>query len=147
MRRNTSIYEVDRDSRNLYSPLCWGLVWLLSWKMRIWIWIWTKVNCWSAHCYALADGKMLLFKLRTSMDDTKINFSSMYNDLTYNLCLEDVIQDTSHLLYCKTLINNCTELFNDCSVEYSDIFKGTNEQLKAVKLYQHVFKAKQNLSM
>ena len=28
----TSIYEVD--SRNLYSPLCWGLVWLLSWKRR-----------------------------------------------------------------------------------------------------------------
>ena len=90
-----------------------------------------------------SEEKTLLFKLRTSMDDTKINFSSMYNDLTCNLCLEDVIQDTSHLLYCKTLINNC----NDCSVEYSDIFKGTNEQLKAVKLYQHVFKAKQNLSM
>ena len=56
MRRNTSIYEVDRDSRNLYSPLCWGLVWLLLWK-RIWRW-WTNVDCWSAHCYALADGKI-----------------------------------------------------------------------------------------
>ena len=93
------------------------------------------------------DEKILLFKLRTSMDDTKMNFSSMDSDVTCNLCLQDVLQDTSHLLYCQTLIKNCSELFNDCSVEYTDIFKGTKEQLSAVKLFHHVFKTKLSLTI
>ena len=38
--------------------------------------------------------KMLLFKLRSSMDEVKLNFSSMYNDLTCDICTEGAMQDT-----------------------------------------------------
>ena len=50
MRRNTSIYEVD--SRNLSSPLWFGLAIKRLENLK-------NVDCWSAHCYALADGKIV----------------------------------------------------------------------------------------
>ena len=90
---------------------------------------------------------MLLFQLKTSMDDTKNNFSSMYADVTCNLCDKDLIQDTAHLLYCQKLIDNCPDLFNDSTVEYDHIFKGTiKKQLAAVKLYAKIFKTKQDIT-
>ena len=73
------------------------------------------------------------------MDDVKVNFSSMYSDLSCDLCNEGVPQDTSHLLYCRTLLDNCPDLYNDIEVEYSQIFKGTDDQLSATRLYHKVF--------
>ena len=81
------------------------------------------------------------------MDDVKFNFKSMYdNDLACDLCPEGDTQDTAHLLLCQTLIDNCPDLYNDVLVEYEHIFKGTNDQLMAIKLYREVFKVKHSLS-
>ena len=93
-----------------------------------------------------SEEKILLFKLRCSMDDVKLNFSSMYNDTTCDLCTEGVPQDTAHLLVCRTLIDNCPALYDDIDTEYSQIFSGVDEQLTATRLFQKVFKTKKLLS-
>ena len=86
--------------------------------------------------------KQLLFGLRTRMSNVKLNFKTMYSDLTYNLCEENIPQSDSHLLECLRIINNCPVLSNDTSVEYEDLFGDISEQLNATKLYREVFEAK-----
>ena len=81
------------------------------------------------------------------MDDVKVNFNSLNMDATCDLCSEDVVQDTAHLLLCQTLIDNCPELYDDSIVEYEDIFKETDHQLNAVKLFSKIFKTKNSLVM
>ena len=90
--------------------------------------------------------KLILFKLRSSMDDVKLNFSSMHSDTTCELCTDGVPQDTSHLLFCRALLEKCPELYNDTAVEYNHIFSGTNDQLRAAKLFLKVFKTKESLT-
>ena len=80
------------------------------------------------------------------MEDVKLNFSSMYSDLTCDLCNDGILQDTPHLLFCRTLLDNCPELYNDTEVEYSQIFNGTDDQLIATRLFYKVFKTKKRLS-
>ena len=90
--------------------------------------------------------KILLFKMRSSMDDVKENFKTMNNgDLTCDLCQKDVMQDTSHLLDCQTLLENCPDLYNDTEVEHRQIFQETDKQLIAIKLYTKIFKVKLKL--
>ena len=79
------------------------------------------------------------------MDDAKLNFKSMYNDLTCDLCDAGLPQTTSHLLDCQTIIDNCPALYNDTQVEYSQIFSGTDEQLAVTKLFDKVFKVKHQI--
>ena len=79
------------------------------------------------------------------MDDVKMNFKTMHSDLSCDLCHDDAAQDTAHLLDCQKLIDNCPDLYNDTQVEYDHIFKETNQQLKAIKLYCKVFKVKISL--
>ena len=80
------------------------------------------------------------------MDNVKLNFSSMHSDLTCDLCTDEAPQSTSHLLFCRALLDQCPELYNDTAVEYSHIFSGTSEQLRATKLFLKVFKTKERLS-
>ena len=80
------------------------------------------------------------------MDDVKGNFSSMYSDTTCDLCSEGEPQNTSHLLLCRALLDNCPELYNDTTVEYDHIFSGNDDQLRAAGLFLKIFKTKERLS-
>ena len=88
--------------------------------------------------------KQLLFKLRTRMIDVKDNFKTMYNNLDCNLCNEDTVQSDAHLLECSYLINTSTQLNNNHTSEYEDIFGDNKEQLRITKLYMNLFKIKSN---
>ena len=46
---------------------------------------------------------------------------------------------------CEKLMYECEDLYNDDTVEYEDIFSNTENQLKAVKLFQKVLKVRENL--
>ena len=52
--------------------------------------------------------------MRSSMDDVKENVKTVNNgDLSCDLCKTDLMQDTSHLLDCQILLENCPDLYND----------------------------------
>ena len=89
----------------------------------------------------------LLFKLRTRMMNVKANFRNQYNndDIICKFCDEGVEESQYHQLECQTIINNCPELFNDISVEYEDIFKGPEKQLKIVKLFHAIVNTRDKL--
>ena len=89
--------------------------------------------------------KIMLFQLRTSMNDVKLNFKSMYTDYTCDLCEESVPQSTTHLLDCEKILSNCPDLYNDTDLEYHHIFIEVEKQLSAVKLFCKVYQVKQNL--
>ena len=84
----------------------------------------------------------MLFKLRTRMTNVKDNFKTMYDNLQCNLCDQGILQTDSHLLYCKTIIDNCPMLANDMDTEYEDIFSDFDKQLKVAKIYKEVFDTK-----
>ena len=42
--------------------------------------------------------KQLLFKLRTRMTNVKLNFKSKHQNLTCNLCKDNILQSDNHLL-------------------------------------------------
>ena len=89
----------------------------------------------------------LLFKLRSRMLNVRSNFRNFYKvqDVFCKLCNKDIEQTQAHLLDCETLINNCQDLYNDCDVEFEDIFEGPERQLKAAKLFQAVLETRENL--
>ena len=86
--------------------------------------------------------KQLLFRLRTRMTNVKCNFSSMYQDLTCNLCKSESLQSDFHLLECEKLLQKCSQLSNDVSSEYEDIFGSSSEQLSITKLFSSIFDTK-----
>ena len=86
----------------------------------------------------------LLFKLRTRMTQVKRNFKSAYSSLTCNLCQKEE-EDQVHLLSCPNILSECIELRDDTEVEYEDLFSDVKKQLKAVKLFDKVFKARDKL--
>ena len=80
------------------------------------------------------------------MINVKDNFKNMYQneDLLCSLkCGE--YEDQNHLLECKILIDNCTALFEDATVQYEDLFLSENKQLEAVKLFVKVLKTRDRL--
>ena len=85
------------------------------------------------------------------MDSVKTNFSSMHSDLTCDLCEENVLQNTAHLLECQAILDKCTptvkyvDLYNDTEVEYKHIYCGIKEQLQAIKIFHQVYEIKQDL--
>ena len=87
------------------------------------------------------DGKVLLFKLRTSMDSAKNNFSSMYSELRCDLCDENVLQNTAHLLDCQLILDKGV----DTEVHYKHIFYGFKEQLQAIKIFKQVYEIQQKI--
>ena len=46
---------------------------------------------------------------------------------------------------CRTIMENCKELYNDIEVEYEDIYRSEANQLKMVKLYAIILKTRENL--
>ena len=65
------------------------------------------------------------------------------NELFCDLCGE--YEDQQHLLLCKVLINNCEALYNDSTIQYTDLFGAENKQLPVVKLFGKVLEARQAL--
>ena len=55
-------------------------------------------------------------------------------------------QTQQHLLVCEAMMKNCPELANNDEIVYADIFKSTNQQLKCVRLFANILKAKQKLT-
>ena len=90
--------------------------------------------------------KILLFSLRTRMFDVKGNFSNGFADLSCNFCKQNEPQTQQHLLVCEAMMKNCPELANNDEIVYADIFKSTNQQLKCVRLFANILKAKQKLT-
>ena len=86
----------------------------------------------------------LLFSLRTNMvSDIKKNFSSQYeNNMLCNLCKVQV-DSQEHLLSCVKL-GSCVEIPSD--VEYSDIYKNTDKQVKIVKIFKKLLRAREILN-
>ena len=79
------------------------------------------------------------------MDNAKANFSWYYSNILCDLCDNNAPQTTNHLLICRKLLDNCPNLFNDIDVEYGHIFGELSQQLKAVKLFNQVYKVKQEI--
>ena len=86
----------------------------------------------------------LLFKLRTRMVQVKRNFKSAFQSLVCDLC-EIEEDDQHHLLSCQVLLKQCSELYNDISVEYNDLFSTSEKQLQAVKLFKKVLQIREKL--
>ena len=76
------------------------------------------------------------------MVNVKANFSSMYNDLSCDLCFENVIQSSDHLLDCSTILDNCPKLYQDDSIQLEQIFGDINSQRKAASVYIEIFRIK-----
>ena len=89
--------------------------------------------------------KSLLFKLRTQTIEVRANFSSQYVDTNCDLCNISDAQTHCHLLECPTIIESCTKLNEDIKTEYEDIFEDGESQVRAIKLYEAVFKTKEKL--
>ena len=56
----------------------------------------------------------------------------MYTSLNCDLCEKDFSQSDSHLLDCEFMIQKCPELNDSNVLEYEDVFKDSNSQLKIV---------------
>ena len=85
----------------------------------------------------------LLFALRTEMvPEIKKNFSSQYgSDLLCELCsLHTDCQE--NLLSCVKLTS---QVEIPCDVEYADIFKNTDKQLRIVKIFKKLLRAREIL--
>ena len=89
----------------------------------------------------------LLFKLRSRMLNVKANFCNQYNNQNINcqFCDEGVEESQYHQLECQTIIDNCPKLYDDITVEYEDIFKGPEKQLKIVQMYHSILKTREKL--
>ena len=91
----------------------------------------------------------LLFALRTRMvPGVKTNFSSQYgNSLTCDLCSgesDQQIQDSQeHLLSCVTLSKH-VQIPSD--IEYEDIFRSVEKQLKIVKVFKNILRVRELLT-
>ena len=66
----------------------------------------------------------------------------MYEDISCDICGENVPQTQEHLIECKEIVNKCPELYNDRNTEYSDLFGGTRKQLKFTKLFKKILDTK-----
>ena len=83
--------------------------------------------------------KSTLINLRTRMINVKDNFKNMYesNDL---LCVLKCgkYEDQQHLLECDVLIDKCTALYEDATVNYEDLFSTENKQqlIRSIQLIQ-----------
>ena len=79
------------------------------------------------------------------MTKTKINYRSMFTDLNCNFCDAGVPQSDSHLLDCTKIIEDCSALSNNNSVEYEDIFGTEQQQIEAIRVFMKVFETKAKL--
>ena len=90
--------------------------------------------------------KQFLFKLRTSMSDVKMNFKSMHQDIILcNLCDRTRIQNVQHILSCPKIFRNCPKLQNNSDINFEDVFKNVEVQLRATQVIMAAFEAKVKL--
>jgi hypothetical protein len=85
----------------------------------------------------------LLFALRTRMvNDIKTNFSSQHNNnFTCDLC-QVAIDCQEHLLSCVKLKQHVKV---PREIEYSDLFRNTDKQLRIVKIFKQLLRAREIL--
>ena len=87
----------------------------------------------------------LLFSLRSRMTKLKRNFSTQYkNNLSCSLGCKDE-ESQSHLLDCSVILNNMEDKTIMTEIEYSDLFKGVDEQICITKIFSEIFKIRENL--
>ena len=80
------------------------------------------------------------------MINVKANFKSQYEDnLECNLCEVHEPQTQEHLLFCNTIINNCSQLQDKINIQYSDLFMEVEKQKRCSQLYKEVLKTKLKL--
>ena len=92
------------------------------------------------------DDKVLLFCLRTRMIDVKGNFKNGFADISCSFCDQNEPQTQQHLLVCPKITKNCPELANNNNIDYSDLFKDTDRQLKCVRLFRKILDTIQKMS-
>ena len=66
----------------------------------------------------------------------------MYSSLNCDLCEKDFLQSDSHLLDCMFMIEKYPKLNDNNVLEYEDIFKDCNTQLKIMKMFHQLFEIK-----
>ena len=83
-----------------------------------------------------------MFKLKVRMTPNKINFKSKYGkDLTCKLCKdENSVEDLPHLLACPFLVGHPKLSSKINSIKIDDIFGNLESQVKAVKIWDRIFK-------
>ena len=86
--------------------------------------------------------KQLLFKLRSRLTPNKTNYRNRYeNNLSCSLCKDPSTEESEiHLLSCDFLVNNPQVGPDLNTIEYRDIFKSLPQQIKAVKVWEKIFK-------
>ena len=57
----------------------------------------------------------------------------------------DIEESQSHLLECMTILNRCSELYNDRISQYEDIFGQIEKQVRIAKLFEAVFKTREQI--
>ena len=74
------------------------------------------------------------------MSDVKNNYKFKYkNDLNCSLCKKQTIENETHLLNCEVILSECGKLEN---IQYEDVFKNIEKQIKAVKIWRKIFQIK-----
>ena len=91
--------------------------------------------------------KSLLLNLRLRMTDVRTNYRDRYpGDLSCRTCGQvDIEESQSHLLECMTILNRCSELYNDRISQYEDIFGQIEKQVRIAKLFEAVFKTREQI--
>ena len=86
--------------------------------------------------------KQLLFKLRSSVTPNKSNFRQMYeNDLSCILCRDpNTVENLQHLRECPYLIGQPKLGDRLKSIKCEDIYGQLDKQIKAVQVWEQVFK-------
>ena len=92
------------------------------------------------------DDKILLFSLRTRMVDVKCNFKNGIADISCSFCDQNEPQTQQHLMVCPEIFKNCPEMANNHDVDYSDLFKDTDRQLKCVRLFRKILNTMQKMN-
>ena len=86
--------------------------------------------------------KQLLFKLRSGVTPNKANFKKKYeNNLSCILCLDpDSVETLEHLLECSYLATQPQLEKEIKSIKCEDIYSELSKQVKAVKIWNKIFK-------
>ena len=79
------------------------------------------------------------------MVEVRCNYKNKYVNLLCQLCKMEE-EGQSHLFSCDKIIANCSVLAENTEVEYEDIFRDLDNQVKAVKLLSEIWKTHEALN-
>ena len=114
-------------NQGLMKPLLSSVVWFGYPFDRKW---WKNVDCWSAHCYALADGKKLIVGrlFATQIGRRKKLF------IIWRQLLSSVQEKKTYIWFNSWLIGHRKPTSNlDCPSQQCQVLKNSNVQAVAVK--------------